>query len=69
LTSTRRIYQVDGLGTSLTESLGGKLLPTSCFTLKYNYIVASVKRGDSRAIQGASVMALMLGGGMQKLAH
>jgi len=55
------------------EAFGNKLLPSSCLPVHFSYMIASARRGDSRAINVAGgpmgILGLLMSGGLNKIAH
>jgi hypothetical protein len=68
LGSTKAMFQTGGLGSQDGKGAHGRLLQDDCLGVSYTYLVASSLRHDSRTLDGAtSLMALLAGGGLEKL--
>ena len=62
------MFLTGGLGSQDGKGAHGKLLQDDCLGVSYTYLVASSLRHDSRTLDGAtSLMALLAGGGLEKL--
>jgi len=65
LTSTRSVFVASGLSGKVRVALGSALLPETCLSLRYTYLVASALKGDTRTLSLAGpldFMSLMFGG-------
>lgn len=68
LTSTRSVFIASGLSGKTRVALGSALLPETCLSLRYTYLVASALKGDARTLSGPmDFMSLMFGGGLGNL--
>jgi len=63
------MYVSGGLSGIQQELLGTRLLHETCFDVKYTYLVASTKKGDTKTLQGGplGLIGLLFSGGLQKI--
>jgi len=70
LTSTKHMFNTEGLGSKARHTFGNRLLHQACTKIHYNYLITSTMKGDLRAMQASplGLLGLMLGGGLAKIA-